>query len=613
MIRPLANRRFLVTRPENQSDRLAALLQDAGATPLLAPMIAIGEAADPAALDAVLHRLDDFDLAVFVSPTALDQVGQRIRHWPAELAAAVIGPASRERARELGILDVLCPDNRYDSEGLLELPSLQRMEGRRVVLFRGNAGRELLADSLTARGAQVEIVEAYRRLPPTMAREALAAMLAEDCDGVIVTSSEAVQNLFSMSDEALTRKLRGSLFFASHPAIADTARRQGVASVFTTAAGDAGIVASLIECFAGSQASPSASAPATPAPIPASTPKNHPPARPSSAAGRSRPRWTSQLLWALVGAALAIGVASLLQQGRRQDIGGEMDGRLSLLETRLRALSVGEQRDGGRMSQLDTQLAGINHSISELNAQQADLQALYGSIAGDQEETLLADAELTLSLASQQLQLTGNVGAALAALYRLDERLAGHDKPRLMALRRALARDLDALKRVPWIDYVGLSAKIDSLAGNVDKLPLVVDATSAEDAADRGTTQASGLLGEFSRALGALVSIRRIDQPDPVLLAPQQALYLREQVKLRLLNARLALLQRDEVTFRRDLAATEQAMRKHFDTRAKPVIATLATLRELQMAQPAQALPTPVDSLNAARDARRKASREDVK
>ncbi|MDN3577869.1 uroporphyrinogen-III C-methyltransferase [Chitinimonas viridis] len=599
MTRPLARRRFLVTRPENQSDRLTALLLEAGAEPLLAPMIAIGEAAEPAALDAALTRLDDYDLAVFISPTALDQVGARVQRWPTELPAAVIGPASRERAHELGILDVISPDSRFDSEGLLEHPAMQRMEGRRVVLFRGNGGRELLAETLAARGAKVNIVEAYRRLPPTMAREELATLLAGGCDGVIVTSSEAVQNLFSLCDEPLTDLLRSTLFFASHPAIAEAARRNGVSSVFTTAAGDTGIVASLSECFAGSNV--------------ATTPT--PPPRPAMEPPRKavRPRSTGQWRWALGGAAIAIGVSLAWQHLQRQDMQAEMDKQLSQLEGRLGLLTAGERRDGGRMSQLDARLATIDHRIGELQARQDDQQALYGAIMGDQEETLLADAELTLSLASQQLQLTGNVGAALAALYRLDERLAGHDQPRLLPLRRALARDLDALKRMPWIDYVGLSARLDSLAGGIDKLPLAVDAKSTEDQVQPDADKRKGLLGDLSRALGALVEIRRIDQPDPVLLAPEQAVYLREQIKLRLLNARLALLQRDEITFRRDLQAADGTLRKHFDTRSKPVVATLATLRELQAAQPAQVLPSLSDSLNAARDARRKVSREEGK
>lgn len=609
MIRPLLNRRFLITRPENQSDRLASLLVDAGAIPLLAPMIAIGETDDPARLQATLERLTDFDLAVFVSPTALDEVGKRIDRWPEGLTAAVIGPASRDRAAELGMTDVLCPEGRYDSEGLLAHPELQQLSGRKVVLFRGNGGRELLADTLAARGATVEIVESYRRLPPTMARDAVAQLLLPDCDGVIVTSSEAVQNLFALCDDVLAAKLKACLFFASHATIADTARRFGVASVFLTATGDAGIVASIRECFAGSQAA------AIPEPDTTQGSAVQKVAASRSTAPRHRVLnvWLGRIVWVGVGITGALGVNALVANYRPVDPHGDMGNRIAQLEAHLQAMSAGVQRDGAHVGEIDNKIASTNQQLTEVQAQQADLQGLYGSIAGDQEETLLADAELTLSLASQQLQLTGNVGAALAALYRLDERLAGHDKPRLMPLRRSLARDLDALKRVPWVDYVGLSARIDSMASAIDSLPLVVDAKATDETPAATVDQRTGLLGEIGRSLGALVEIRRIDQPDPVLLAPRQALYLREQVKLRLLNARLALLQRDEVTFKRDLAATEQTLRKHFDGHAKSVIATLTTLRDLQSARPAQALPGLVDSLNAARDARRKASKEDNK
>ncbi|MBV8656379.1 MAG: uroporphyrinogen-III C-methyltransferase [Burkholderiales bacterium] len=591
----LVNRRFLVTRPESQSDRLAELLREEGAEPILAPMIAIGETSDPAALDDVLGRLGDFDLAVFVSPTALDQVAGRIAQWPADLPAAVIGPASRDRALELGLADVIVPENRYDSEGLLEHPNLQQMAGKRVVLFRGNGGRELLAETLAARGATVEIVEAYRRLPPTIASDALAAMMEGGCDGVIVTSSEAVHNLFAVADESLREHLLGLLFFASHPAIADSVRRQGVGRVIGTASGDAGIVATLKECFAGAAAG---SAPAAAmAPL-----GGLPIAR--------RRRMAPHVRWALGVGVVSLLVTLVLFFSGRRDLHGEIGSRLASVETRLQQHEAVEQQNDLRIGETSGKLAETDQHVEELRAQAADLRALYSAVAGDQEEAMLADAELTLSLASQQLQLTGNVGSTLAALYRLDERLAGHDQPRLQPLRRALARDIDALKRVPWVDYVGLSAKLDSLASGVDKLSLVVDGKAGAEAAQTPETRTDGLLGEFGRAIGALITIRRIDQPDPVLLAPEQSLYLREHVKLRLLNARLALLQRDDATFRLDLAAADTELRRHFDTKSDGVKKTLESLKELAALRPSGELPDLNSSLNAARDARRTVQKE---
>lgn len=622
MTRPLASRRFLITRPANQSAHLAQLLREAGATPLLAPMIAIAPTEQQHELQAVLQRLGDFDLAVFVSPTALDVIGELVQPWPVELAVAVVGPASRERALALGMLEVISPDNQFDSEGLLQQPALQQLSGKRVVLFRGNGGRELLTDTLRARGATVEVVEAYRRLSPSLNHEQVLALLAEGCDGVIVTSSEAVNNLFGLADSVLAEQLRGLRFFASHAAIAETVRRHAVAQVHVLSAGDAGLLADLRAHFSASPASPHGMPELAPAPSPvlgalaASQPVE--PAAPAPAAPHhhsiSRPQraWLGFLRRTLVLVLLTVGISALVYQFQARALHGELQTRLAALEGQQSRLNNSGQREGEQLRQLEAALAASQQRVEALRAQQSELLALYGAVAGGHEETLLADAELTLSLASQQLQLTGNVGAALAALYRLDERLSGHDKPRLMPLRRAVARDIDVLKSMPWIDYVGLSARLDSLATQVDKLPLVVDGR-ARDAAARPETQRSGLLGEIGRALGALVEIRRIDQPNPVLLAPEQAFYLREHLKLRLLNARLALLQRDEVTFRQDLSVAQVVLREQFDTRSKPVKAMLTALAEAQTARPAQTLPSLVDSLNAARDARRKVSREDSK
>ncbi|MGQ5524552.1 uroporphyrinogen-III C-methyltransferase [Chitinimonas sp. PSY-7] len=609
MSRPLAQRRFLITRPENQSATLAGLLSEAGAVPLLAPMIAIGESSDPAGLAAALQRLDEFDLAVFISPTALDVVTERVSPWPAKLPVAVIGMPSREKALELGMQDVISPDNQFDSEGLLAHPALQHMTGRRVVLFRGNGGREVLTETLRERGATVEVVEAYRRQMPRLTHEDVLALLAEGCDGVIVTSSEAVNNMFTLADSVLASRLRNIPFFASHAAIVETVRRHDVTEISLLTPGDANMVAELQVRFTPKPAP----VPKPAAPVPSSVPPQPVAVSPSKAVTDKPGRFFGDttgraFAWVL----MMVVVSVLMYQFQAKTPHQELNARLSQLEALQGSLSAEARRDGAQLRQLDARQNATQAQQEEILAQQSDLQALYGSVAGDHEEAALADAELTLSLASQQLQLTGNTGAVLAALYRLEERLAGNDKPRLQNLRRAVVRDIDQLKSVPWVDYVGLSARLDSLAVQVDKLPLLVDAASVEDV-DKSKQPATTVLGELGRALGALVEIRRLDRPNPVLLAPEQAFYLREHLKLRLLNARLALLQRDESTFRLDLSAIQLALREQFDTRSKPVKAVMATLAELQAARPAQTLPTLADSVNAAREARRQTGREDSK
>lgn len=632
----LANRHFLITRPENQAERLATLLEDAGASALLAPMITITDTSLPAELEAVLARLGSYDIAVFISPTALDKVGAKLAQWPENLPAAVIGSGSRERAEQMGVKHIISPPLRFDSEGLLAEADLQEISGKRIVLFRGNGGREILADTLAARGASVDIVESYRRLPPTMELAQLENLLAGPCDGVIVTSSECVHNLFALAGSALSARLCSMLFFASHPRIADAARQHGVSRVLLTAAGDAGIVATLVECFAGAPlptpAPETAIAPTVAEPpsvgeeaaMPPQevvqspvTPQPAPPAAdmPDTPAQPPRRRVPRYMLWTLGAVAAAVGLSTLIMQRRMDEVRQEFQRNIAQAKVDTQALASNAQREENLAVQQRIDL--IERHNDEIRAQQANLQSLYGTLSGDRETGLLADAELTLALSAQHLQLTGNISAALAALYRLDERLAGYDKSTLAALRRALARDIDALKRQPYVDLVGLSARLDSLSGGVEKLPLRVDAKSAdgdEAALDSAASRADeSWLRRISRdlgtALGAFVEIRRMDKPDPILLAPDQSLYLREHIKLRLLNARLALLQRDENTYRQDLIAAESELRRYFDIKSKPVAATLLAIKDLLAGRPALELPSLADSIAAARDARRAAEK----
>lgn len=634
----LVNRHFLITRPENQADRLAKLLEEAGATALLAPMITIADTSLAAELEAVLSKLDSYDIAVFISPTALDKVAAKIASWPEHLPAAVIGTGSRERAERLGIKHIISPPLRFDSEGLLAEQALQEISGKRIVLFRGNGGREILADTLAERGANVDVVESYRRLPPSMEREQLEILLAGPCDGVIVTSSECVHNLFALAGDALSARLCSMLFFASHPRIADAARQHGVSRVLLTAAGDAGIVATLTECFYGAPVVPVAetqpvaaeveetetadaspiddagaaaegvAAPAFVRPAPINDTLDAPAPQPR----RRVPRY---LLWTVGATAIAVGISTLILQKRMEEMRQDFQRSIAQAKVDTQALASNAQREENLAVQQRIDL--IERHNDEIRAQQANLQSLYGTLSGDRETGLLADAELTLALSAQHLQLTGNVSAALAALYRLDERLAGYEKPTLAALRRALARDIDALKRQPYVDLVGLSAKLDSLSGGIEKLPLRVDAKStegdvaaAEDSARRADESwVRRISRDLGTALGAFVEIRRMDKPDPILLAPEQSLYLREHIKLRMLNARLALLQRDENTYRQDLIAAESELRRYFDVKSKPVATTLTAIKDLLAGRPALELPSLADSIAAARDARRAAEK----
>jgi len=243
--------RVVVTRPLEQSSRLAAAIDAAGGEACLFPLIEIGPPPDPAALDALIDRLDDFQWAVFSSPTAVDRAIACIRArraLPTGWSIAAIGEGTQRALARHGCTDVLAPTERFDSEALLALPALADLRGRQVVIFRGQEGRSVLADGLRATGAHVEYAECYTRLAPSVG----AAMLLERVrsgrlDAMVVTSSEAVRNLCAMLERipAAPSALAPATLFVPHPRIADAARSAGFDPVIVTGGGDSGVLAAL--------------------------------------------------------------------------------------------------------------------------------------------------------------------------------------------------------------------------------------------------------------------------------------------------------------------------------------------------------------------------------
>jgi len=250
----LAGRAVLVTRPAGLSQALVALLQARGGETVLLPAIEILPPDDHAKLDAAIDRLDAFDIAVFVSPTAVKRANAAVRtrrDWPEGLKYAAIGGATARALREIGVAEVIVPTGRGDSEALAALPELSDINGKRILIFRGQGGREALREVLLARGAQVEYAECYLRARP---RAEVGPLLQRwsggRIDAVSVTSAEGLENLFAMLGEAGGALLRATPVFAPHPRVGEAARSRGVKQVIVTAAGDRALAEALAAFFA---------------------------------------------------------------------------------------------------------------------------------------------------------------------------------------------------------------------------------------------------------------------------------------------------------------------------------------------------------------------------
>jgi uroporphyrinogen-III synthase len=233
-----------VTRPREQARGLASLIEAAGGRALLFPTIEIQEESGP------LPALDAFDLAIFVSPTAVQQLMRRVPAWPPALPVAAVGSGTRRELERHGLTGVLVPQTGADSEALLAAPELATVAGKRIAIIRGHGGRELLGDTLTARGARVAYVECYRRAAPQAAAAPLLEAWARGAvAAVTVSSGEGLDNLFELLGDAGRQYLAGTPLFAPHARIAEQARARGVREAIVAGAGDEEMIAQLVAYF----------------------------------------------------------------------------------------------------------------------------------------------------------------------------------------------------------------------------------------------------------------------------------------------------------------------------------------------------------------------------
>lgn len=249
----LVGRHVVVTRPAGQAAHFATALTEHGAIPVMYPVLEIRDIDDVApVLDAAI-RLDNFDLAVFVSPNAIEKALGLIlsrRAWPVGLPVAALGKSSERELARHGINDVISPPLRFDSEALLELPQLIDVRGKRVVIFRGDGGRELLGDTLKARGASIEYVTCYRRGKPQLDPAPLLKLWEQgQLDAVTLTSSEGLRNFNDMIGRLGQAWLKKTPAFVPHLRIAEQARALGLQKVIPTGPGDDGLMAGLVQYF----------------------------------------------------------------------------------------------------------------------------------------------------------------------------------------------------------------------------------------------------------------------------------------------------------------------------------------------------------------------------
>jgi len=248
---PLAGVGVIVTRPQRQAAGFAAKIGALGGVPIIWPAIVILPPPDRTALDRAHASLAAYDMAIFESANAVEFGAPPPDCWPAHIVTYAPGPGTAEALAAVGIPNAHVPVTSLDSEGLLALPSLADVSGKRIVVFRGEGGREFLGNALRARGASVDHVPCYRRVAPQTGADGLIqAIRDERAHALTITSSEGLDNLMAALGAAGTELVGRLPVFAAHPRIAERAREHRLRAI-ETSGGDAGLLAGLIEWFAG--------------------------------------------------------------------------------------------------------------------------------------------------------------------------------------------------------------------------------------------------------------------------------------------------------------------------------------------------------------------------
>lgn len=244
---PLSGLGIAITRPVDQSKKLSELIMAAGGTPVLYPLIEITALSDYIQFEVVIQTIHEYDWAIFISSNAVQNGMPRLVNVgiPAHLKFAAIGPVTAGELQGFGINQVLTPKDRFDSEALLALPEIQAINNKKVMIFRGIGGRDVLAETLKSRGAMVTFAECYQRINPQTSCDLLAKLYSEKkLHGIVITSSEAMRHLLDLAGDA--EWLKNITLFVNHARIAELPLYMGLRVKIADAPGDDAMLSNIM-------------------------------------------------------------------------------------------------------------------------------------------------------------------------------------------------------------------------------------------------------------------------------------------------------------------------------------------------------------------------------
>jgi uroporphyrin-3 C-methyltransferase len=328
------------------------------------------------------------------------------------------------------------------------------------------------------------------------------------------------------------------------------------------------------------------------------------PAQDAPATGQA-PWWLRlSLLFSLL-ALLLLGWHWLDSRQRDMQLELNLGRRLAEFEAHSKESGILARQTQETVREAQAKLDLLAQKMAESESHQLAVEELYQQMSRNRDEWVLSEIEQMLLIANQQLQLAGNVQGALIALQTAESRLQRMDQPQFFTLRKAINKDIEQLQALPQIDLAGLNLRLDSMAAEVEHLPLLPGRVSGTGKPAPRQPQPESfwlrLREEAWEDFKQLVRIQNLEKSELPLLPPEQAYFLRENLRLRLLSARLALLQRNEASYKADIKAAEDWLNRYFDTSDKSVRVALNHLHQLGQSRLSIDLPDISASLNAAR------------
>ena len=600
---------LLIIRPSNRPQQDIQTCHAAGwQAQVLSP---IEIEADRSALNKLPEQFKQADVVFWVSPTAIETAAPHLNFSDGPKAHITVGQTSQHTLAQFSPYPVFSPEDGNDSEAVLRMPIWKNLPpNARVLIIRGHGGRDFLAEKLTELGFQIDIAEIYFRRPHAIDWQSFKT---EDIAAAYVTSGEIAREFFHQIPPQFSRFFESLLYFTHHPRIADALRIVGAKHVETVTSLSAALssipqrsqAVNPVEDNKDTQQVANTAAPApersentrpseqikptqpqrVEASMPESNnlPQNNAPVIIKQSGGKALAAGATVL------ALLGLGASGFLfVQGQNVLKNQELE-----FNQKIDKAALGESENASllkdnlnRQTAIQAELDRLNNGQKNNSDQILQMQKAYQELLKGRINWLVDEAESMLNTASQQLMLSGNLQGAVSVLEHIDSRLSRFEQPELIPIKQAISNDLAALKNRPYVDISATALRIDRLETGISGLPLVLDGVLKPGAAPVEATN-SGTWWENTwekslNALKGLVEVRHLDSNDAMLISPDQTYFIRENLRLRLLDARIALLQHNGEVYQSDLNNVEATVKQYFDSKSPATQSWLKELAELK-------------------------------